>query len=180
MALELIDYLKDSRLVVSIQQFFGVRIHYDEHYQKTEGFSKISQDNQKEHIHMEVDWNGKNHVLADKKINRCEEHNNRQFNGCVKQSTECLEQEDKSEKRHDQSLTSLENPCYTITNFFWYYLFSFGTELGDEIFYCTFIPFLFWNVDAAIGRRVVLVWATVMSTGKVRRLLRIHYICVIM
>lgn len=166
MALELIDRLKDSRLVASIQQFFGVQISYDEHSQEI-GYSKTSQNNQKEYIHKKVDWSDKNHVLINEKINKPVEHS-KQFNGCTKQ-TEYLEQEDESKKKHELTATTLGNPCYTITNLFWYYLFSFGTELGDEIFYSTFIPFLFWNVDAAIGRRVVLVWATVMSTGKVRQ-----------
>lgn len=54
---------------------------------------------------------------------------------------------------------------YTIENKFWYYLFLFGTALGDETFYSAFIPFWFWNVDGAVGRRVVLVWAIVMYIG---------------
>lgn len=55
---------------------------------------------------------------------------------------------------------------YEITNKFWYYLFVFGTALGDEVFYASFIPFWFWNVDGAVGRRVVLVWTMVMYIGK--------------
>lgn len=61
----------------------------------------------------------------------------------------------------------LESPEFVVKNRFWYYLFLFGTELGDEIFYSAFIPFWFWNIDGAVGRRVVLVWAIVMSIGKV-------------
>ncbi|XP_011265149.1 sphingosine-1-phosphate phosphatase 2 isoform X2 [Camponotus floridanus] len=67
----------------------------------------------------------------------------------------------------EETSTISENPHYTITNSFWYYLFLFGTELGDEIFYSSFIPFLFWNIDGAVGRRVVLVWAIVMTIGQV-------------
>lgn len=54
---------------------------------------------------------------------------------------------------------------YEITNKFWYYLFVFGTALGDEVFYASFIPFWFWNIDGAVGRRVVLVWTIVMYIG---------------
>lgn len=61
------------------------------------------------------------------------------------------------------SLTKTE---YEITNKFWYYLFVFGTALGDEVFYASFIPFWFWNVDGAVGRRVVLVWTVVMYIGQ--------------
>lgn len=54
---------------------------------------------------------------------------------------------------------------FEITNKFWYYLFLFGTALGDEVFYSCFIPFWFWNIDGAVGRRVVLVWMIVMYIG---------------
>ncbi|XP_043665345.1 sphingosine-1-phosphate phosphatase 1-like [Vespula pensylvanica] len=63
-------------------------------------------------------------------------------------------------------LMKLESPEFIIKNRFWYYLFLFGTELGDEIFYSAFIPFWFWNIDGAVGRKVILVWAVVMSIGQ--------------
>jgi len=52
-----------------------------------------------------------------------------------------------------------------ITNRFWYYLFLFGTYLGDEIGYAVIIPFLIWNIDSAVARKMVLVWAVVMYIG---------------
>lgn len=55
---------------------------------------------------------------------------------------------------------------YLIKNKFWYYLFLFGTQLGDELFYSTFIPFWFWNIDGAVGRRIVLVWTMIMYIGQ--------------
>ena len=57
------------------------------------------------------------------------------------------------------------NDDYIIQNKFWYYLFLIGTNLGDEIFYASFIPFWFWNIDGAVGRRVVSVWTIVMYIG---------------
>ena len=87
-----------------------------------------------------------------------------------------------------------ETPKYSIKNKFWYYLFIIGTELGkcsfcdsqynqgfitlllnecphfylsgDEIFYATFIPFYFWNIDSAVGRRLVFMWAVIMYVGQ--------------
>uniref|UniRef100_A0A182VTY7 Phosphatidic acid phosphatase type 2/haloperoxidase domain-containing protein n=1 Tax=Anopheles minimus TaxID=112268 RepID=A0A182VTY7_9DIPT len=56
--------------------------------------------------------------------------------------------------------------AYRVTNYFWYVLFIVGTELGDEIFYATFIPFWFWNIDSAVGRRVVMVWSAIMYVGQ--------------
>lgn len=54
-----------------------------------------------------------------------------------------------------------------VTNKFWYYLFLFGTYLGDEIGYAVIIPFLIWNIDSAVARKMVLVWAAVMYIGNV-------------
>ncbi|KAI4461009.1 sphingosine-1-phosphate phosphohydrolase [Holotrichia oblita] len=79
-------------------------------------------------------------------------------------------------KQFDELKSTKENSiCQTtnnkyecvINNKFWYYLFKFGTELGDELFYSMFIPFWFWNIDGAVGRRVILVWAVVMCIGTV-------------
>ncbi|CAG9853672.1 unnamed protein product [Phyllotreta striolata] len=60
-----------------------------------------------------------------------------------------------------------KNHDYTIENKFWYYIFLFGTALGDEVFYSSFIPFWFWNIDGAVGRRFVLVWCIAMYIGQV-------------
>jgi sphingosine-1-phosphate phosphatase 1 len=72
----------------------------------------------------------------------------------------------------DESLTdseSLQSPnCvdYIIKNKFWYYLFCFGASLGYELFYASFFPIWFWNIDSAVGRRLVLVWVIVMYFGQ--------------
>lgn len=71
--------------------------------------------------------------------------------------------DDDGEKRDDQTA---EETRITITNLFWYYVFRIGTEFGDEIFYASFIPTWFWNVDGAVGRRFVLVWAVIMYIGQ--------------
>ncbi|KAF5286636.1 hypothetical protein FQA39_LY16210 [Lamprigera yunnana] len=55
---------------------------------------------------------------------------------------------------------------FEIQNKFWYNLFVFGTALGDETFYTCFIPFWFFNIDGAVGRRVILVWSLVMYVGQ--------------
>ncbi|KAK8784268.1 hypothetical protein V5799_009368 [Amblyomma americanum] len=47
----------------------------------------------------------------------------------------------------------------------WYYLFRFGSLLGYEAFYATFFPFIVWNWDPVVSRRVLLVWAVVMYCG---------------
>ena len=45
-------------------------------------------------------------------------------------------------------------------------LFKFGSELGNELFYITFLPFIFWNVDDYIGRRLIILWVFNMYAGQ--------------
>ncbi|XP_076002751.1 sphingosine-1-phosphate phosphatase 1-like [Genypterus blacodes] len=64
------------------------------------------------------------------------------------------------------SLTGDVGQEFLIKNKFLYYLFTFGTELGNESFYITFFPFLMWNVDAFVSRRLIMVWVWVMYLGQ--------------
>ncbi|KAG7466258.1 hypothetical protein MATL_G00162970 [Megalops atlanticus] len=64
------------------------------------------------------------------------------------------------------SLTGDVGQEFLIENKFLYYLFTFGTELGNELFYITFFPFFMWNVDAYVCRRLIVVWVWVMYLGQ--------------
>ncbi|KAJ0063183.1 hypothetical protein NL108_013365 [Boleophthalmus pectinirostris] len=64
------------------------------------------------------------------------------------------------------SLTGDAGQEFIIENRFLYYLFTFGTELGNELFYITFFPFVMWNIDAFVARRIITVWAWVMYLGQ--------------
>ncbi|XP_029982368.1 sphingosine-1-phosphate phosphatase 1 [Sphaeramia orbicularis] len=64
------------------------------------------------------------------------------------------------------SLTGDVGQEFLIENRFLYYLFTFGTELGNELFYITFFPFVIWNVDAFVGRRIIMLWVWVMYLGQ--------------
>ncbi|XP_072888118.1 sphingosine-1-phosphate phosphatase 2-like isoform X1 [Hemitrygon akajei] len=55
---------------------------------------------------------------------------------------------------------------YKIENYFLYYLFLFAATLGQEVFYITFLPFCYWNIDPHVARRVINVWAVVMYIGQ--------------
>lgn len=55
---------------------------------------------------------------------------------------------------------------YIATKPFWHTLFLFGSGLGDELFYATFFPLWFWNIDGAVGRRATLVWLGIMYIGE--------------
>lgn len=82
-----------------------------------------------------------------------------------------------------------ENKKFRVRNTFFYYLFLIGSELGelcvcrssyvylisynryiifvigDELFYGIFIPVFFFNIDAFIGRKIVLHWFINMYVG---------------
>uniref|UniRef100_A0A8C6S760 Sphingosine-1-phosphate phosphatase 1 n=1 Tax=Neogobius melanostomus TaxID=47308 RepID=A0A8C6S760_9GOBI len=68
--------------------------------------------------------------------------------------------------RRKNSLTGDAGQEFIIGNRFLFYLFTFGTELGNELFYLIFFPFVMWNVDALVGRRIIMVWAWVMYLGQ--------------
>lgn len=147
------EYLKNPYLVAKIQNFFGVEIEKNEIEQKNEKLEN---------------YNG---IDATK------------TNGCVRETTnetnfdEFAKKENLKENVNNfsekKNFTTNSPPKFSIKNHFWYYLFLFGTELGDEIFYISFIPFWFWNIDGPVGRRVVLVWCIVMSIGE----MNFQYFC---
>ncbi|XP_041668341.1 sphingosine-1-phosphate phosphatase 1 isoform X2 [Cheilinus undulatus] len=64
------------------------------------------------------------------------------------------------------SLTGEAGQEFLIENRFFYYMFTFGTELGNELFYITFFPFIAWNLNAFVGRRLILIWVWVMYLGQ--------------
>ncbi|XP_023557299.1 sphingosine-1-phosphate phosphatase 1, partial [Octodon degus] len=64
------------------------------------------------------------------------------------------------------SLTGEEGEPACVSNWPLYYLFCLGTELGNELFYILFFPFWIWNLDALVGRRLVIVWVMVMYLGQ--------------
>ena len=45
-------------------------------------------------------------------------------------------------------------------------LYFFGSGLGDEIFYLTVFPLLFWNWDEYVMRRLVFLWVFSMYIGQ--------------
>lgn len=64
------------------------------------------------------------------------------------------------------SLTGDTGQEFLIHNKFLFYLFTFGTELGNEMFFIVFFPFLFWNIDALVSRRLIVVWAWNLFVGQ--------------
>lgn len=140
---QIIEYLKDPLLVIKVQNFFGVTY----------------KSNQSTHQHESSE------VLHSDRVERvneeCDIKQHKRIPSNISSSSQSSYDTDSSAESGGKDAVEC---C--INNKFWYYLFVLGTELGDEIFYATFIPFWFWNIDGAVGRRVVLVWTVVMYIGE--------------
>lgn len=64
------------------------------------------------------------------------------------------------------SLTGDVGQEFIIENKFLFYLFTIGTELGNEMFFIVFFPFLMWNVDPYVSRQIIVVWAWQLFIGQ--------------
>lgn len=153
---EVIEYLKDSHQVARIQELFGVRIHRND--------LTISDDKKSKRTTKKTAASSKRTTNSSSTTAKRKGNLENGIDHSPIRDKNVYETSD--EETIPESLSN--SPNYTINNHFWYYLFLFGTELGDEIFYSTFIPFWFWNIDGAVGRRIVLVWAVVMTIGNLR------------
>lgn len=74
-----------------------------------------------------------------------------------------------TESDSDQSCADSSNKRssdFVATNLFLDYLFHFGASLGNEVFYITFFPFWFWNIDGYVGRRLCVFWCIFMYLGQ--------------
>ena len=65
-------------------------------------------------------------------------------------------------------LYSSDSSVY-IRNKLLYYLFWFGTSLGNEIFYITFFPICIWNFDVYCVSRACFFWCLYMYVGQVAK-----------
>lgn len=140
-----VEYLKRPELVVAVQEWFGVE------YINDDADDDLIYDDEKQSVESDC----QKHLPKSAPMKSTHKRN------ISSQSTESETSEYGSGKGSENA-----NQRYRITNKFWYYLFIIGTELGDEIFYATMIPFWFWNIDGAVGRRVVFVWSVVMYVGQ--------------
>lgn len=141
----IVEYLKSPALVVRVQEFFGI-----EYLHKDQTVPPEDQTNSKR-----AENGGTTRRKAPSTT----------ANGSSAGPNE--EDSSSSSSGYDKDETAAATPApYRVTNKFWHYLFLIGTELGDELFYATFIPFWFWNIDSAVGRRVVMVWSAVMYVGQ--------------
>lgn len=186
----LVEYLRDPYLVAKFQRYFGVELldkpedsdSDDEakrgrrtkqqpvfNHKKEKSSSVINSHSSA--IDSSNDGDGDSGVGSTETSSCLKSRHRRNLSGCS--STNC-EAESLSEMdscdsyasngESDQEKKSPEN--YIIRNKFWYYLFSFGAGLGYELFYATFFPIWFWNIDGWVGRRMIIVWVAIMYIGQ--------------
>ncbi|KAK2831109.1 hypothetical protein Q7C36_016195 [Tachysurus vachellii] len=58
---------------------------------------------------------------------------------------------------------------FQVRNWPLYFLFLVSANLGNEVFYISFLPFIHWNLDPFLCRRLVNMWAVVMYIGQVMK-----------
>ncbi|KAK3914613.1 Sphingosine-1-phosphate phosphatase 1 [Frankliniella fusca] len=146
---EILEHLRDPALVAKVQSYFGV-----ERVTPSKTSPTVSQNSP-------IQRNGNTTA-----VQRRKGKNDLPSSTDEPQSPVSTFSEEDSDDDTFSSDVDAEAAGFKIKSKFWFYLFTLGTALGDELFYATFIPFWFWNVDGAVGRRMVLVWCINMYIGQ--------------
>ncbi|XP_049614085.1 sphingosine-1-phosphate phosphatase 1 [Syngnathus scovelli] len=151
---ETCNYLQDPRLVASFQRLCGVRGTFPDNASEPRN---RSDDNDRPELRKRSPGDDVGNGAASAV----------HANG--KPSEPRPEDEDSSARAKPlrrNSLTGDVGQEFLIHNKLLFYLFTFGTELGNEMFFIVFFPFLFWNVDALVSRRLIVVWAWNLMVGQ--------------
>jgi sphingosine-1-phosphate phosphatase 1 len=163
---DMIEHLRDPHLVARIQKYYGVEVVSPQNSNPVVTSSNRSVG--RSLLPGDVGLDQLKTRLQNKPVTGTSSHySSSKSKKCVGngiQSNGWLSVEPEGDETFS-SESEPESKGYIITNWGWYYLFVLGTALGDEIFYASFIPFWFWNIDGAVGRRVVLVWTVIMYIG---------------
>ncbi|KAK5604803.1 hypothetical protein CRENBAI_009678 [Crenichthys baileyi] len=75
-------------------------------------------------------------------------------------------QDRNSNCRHKQDSVPVEDcrkPRYEVRNWLLHYLFLLSAGLGHEVFYITCLPWIHWNLDPFLCRRLVNMWTVSFS-----------------
>lgn len=153
---EVIAYLNNPQLVANFQKIFGIESHFD-----SNGII---------HSAPTVSLNGRKTRKSVKTESLSEspkktQNGQDELNGSAEKEQKEAVKTQKSKHRRQLSLITDHQGIMATTiihNKFWYYLFHLGAAMGNEIFYCLFFPFWFWNVDGAIARKVGFLWGIFM------------------
>lgn len=138
----LIVKLQCPYMVASFQQFFGIKPYFNNSQIKTNYFTQLNP--------LTSTSTKCNDLVGDGK--KCTINNK-----CQSTLLDCNDY-----NKHQKCKFVYFDVKYK----FWHYLFLFGASLGYEVFYASFFPLWFWNIDGAVGRRIVLLWALSMYIGQ--------------
>lgn len=167
----LIEYLKRPELVVATQEWFGVQYldkneTCDHDLHLTDCSKIIDNDDSLTKAHSHENKTRHRRNISNESDESSGTSSSADNNGTEGFHGDDIDDDNNKDEQQHQKQSDKCARNYRINNKFWYYLFLIGTELGDEFFYATMIPFWFWNIDGAVGRRVVFVWSIVMYIGQ--------------
>jgi len=60
-----------------------------------------------------------------------------------------------------------QSKCYKVTYPWLHKFFMIGSSFGDEIFYITYLPIIYWCFEHFTGARIVQIWVVTMYLGQV-------------
>uniref|UniRef100_A0A3P8RLL0 Sphingosine-1-phosphate phosphatase 1 n=1 Tax=Amphiprion percula TaxID=161767 RepID=A0A3P8RLL0_AMPPE len=155
---QMCNYLQDPCLVARFQHFCGIRGTFPDRAAKPEPDSGPSELRRRLQSSEAGVGNGAAGVAAAPQVNGM------QGDDPVRPGAPSDTARAKPLRRN--SLTGDVGQEFLVHNKFLFYLFTFGTELGNEMFFIIFFPFVFWNIDALVSRRLIVVWAWNLFVGQ--------------
>lgn len=142
---DIVQYLRDPRLVAKFQSYCGLQIVSCESRRQTDNGSKS-----------DTGANGYYNIVGDNCTRWFGRHRT------VSLHPSKISSSDNTSDKTADSAAKLTVQTMAVVDFF----FRFATELGYEPFYITVIPFFMWNIDSFVGRQAVLLWSVSMYTGQ--------------
>lgn len=159
--LEIVSVCADSTTVAKFQAFCGIE------------YSESEQPNGK---NIEIHTTGNGNYVDEHSNGKNTENqfvtNGNHYNNTAKvrnRANGFVTTESTKPSEHDQKLLYSTDSRVRIRMKFLYFLFRFGTSLGNEIFYITFFPFCIWNFDVYTTSRACIFWCLYMYIGQVAK-----------
>jgi hypothetical protein len=174
----LLNYLNSPHLVANFQKVFGIESHFDSEMTTTNDINHNYQivanrnllSNGYFHHSNENGSTIQRNLIINEQNNNS--HSSIETNSVNNNNNPSQNQNQTKHKRNTSNTKKVDTDHTniiantTIHSQFWYYLFCLGAAMGNEVFYCLFFPFWFWNVDGAIARKVGFLWGIFMYVGQ--------------
>jgi sphingosine-1-phosphate phosphatase 1 len=171
----LLNYLNSPHLVANFQKVFGIESHFDSDMATTNDINHnypiVTNRNLLSNGNLNHYSNENGVSINQRNLNKNQPTNNSRSSI----ETNNVNNNDQNQTKHKRNTSNTKKldtdhtniiANTTIHNQFWYYIFCLGAAMGNEVFYCLFFPFWFWNVDGAIARKVGFLWGIFMYVGQ--------------